>query len=733
MTQSDDQLMQELLQTFFEEAAEHLQTMNQDLLQLERQPDADRKSALIQEVFRSAHSLKGASRAVGLKPIETLAHAMEDILKLARDGEKSLDATICDALYNTLDGIQGVLNNQAVDVTTLVNNLNLLLDQPHAQLVPDQNTPVDAGSDEDIDTSNGNASARFNENDESIRVIVSKLDALMAQTGELASTRINAEQRISELQTIRHNTRRIPRLWHDVRSKLGRLPDDNDNVRDLVEVLDVYQSEIEELLSEISLFDTHLNRDALRLGMVADRLQNEMRRVRMVPFKNLTPFLNRTVRDAAHVSGNQASIVIEGGHVELDKKVLELLKDPLLHLVRNAVGHGIESPSEREQSDKSPEGLITITVNQRGSEAHVTVSDNGRGFQLDALKQLDSARQSGTQSDDDLIALAFMPGITTANNVNALSGRGIGLDVVRQQVENLQGRISVDNRPGHGVSIHMIVPVSLAMTRVLLVSVGSNRFALPLAAVEKIVSPEKTFSVEGQVMLSVDDKPLPLVTLSHLLYDRPIESDEPLVIVLGSAEQRVAIMVDDVLTEQELAVKAFNQPIKRARNLAGAALLGNGEPIVVLNVADLVKSSKDVRDTHFIKQNTEKMGDETASQQQILVVDDSITTRTLEKNILKAAGYWVETATDGVEALHALKKHDIQLVVADVEMPNMDGITLTQSLRDNEQYENLPIILVTSLESTADRERGMMAGANAYIVKRGFNQGELLSTIRQFL
>jgi two-component system chemotaxis sensor kinase CheA len=473
--------------------------------------------------------------------------------------------------------------------------------------------------------------------------------------------------------------------------------------------------------------------DTVRLGMTTTSLQDSVRQVRMVPFQSLALGLERAVRDAAHTQAKQVAFHIDGGDTELDKKVLETLKDPLMHLLRNAVDHGIESPEKRQAAGKSVEGQVTLSIQQRGSEVRITVRDDGRGFDLDGLRQASGASDENG-SFDDPINLAFLPGVTTAQEVTALSGRGVGLDVVRKQLETIHGRISVDNTPGQGVSIELIVPTSMAITRGLMVRVGDEHYALPLLSIEKIVEPTEVFLVGGKSMLTIDDTPLPLVHLGSVL-ERSAPDDEPvanpLAIIMGIAEQRLALLVDDVLTEQELAVKPLGNPLKQVRNVTGAALQGNGQPIIVLNPADLVKSLH--RATTLVTPVIAQNGQQTELRVRILVVDDSITTRTLEKNILEAAGFDVTTATDGIEALRRLDETPIDLVVSDIQMPNMDGFALTRHLRESGTYQELPIILVTSLESREDREQGMRAGADAYIVKRGFDQAELLTTIQQHL
>lgn len=571
-------------------------------------------------------------------------------------------------------------------------------------------------------------------NEETIRVAITKLDNLMAQVGELLVSKMNAEDRTVEMRAIRYQFAGWPKIWREIKTLLPNIS--GDSSKRLADILNRYQEQFQETAQEISRFDQRLRQDTARLGVIASQLQDNVRHVRMVPFDTLVPVLQRAMRDAAHSEGKQVNFNVVGGEVELDKKVLESLKDPLLHMLRNAVSHGIELPQKRVSLGKPAEGKVTLSLQQRGGEVRISVKDDGQGFDLVKLRQAGTEKANYTLDDrasqDEIIGLAFMPGLTTAENVTAISGRGIGLDVVRQHIEALQGRIQVESVTGKGATIHMLVPITLTMTRGLLVQINDERYVLPLLAVEKIVEPSASFMLEGRTMLTVDGVPLPLVALANLL-ERPDSSQDGrsgLAVIMVVAEQRLALLVDDVLTEQELAVKPLGKPLHRVRNVAGAAVMGDGKPVVILNAADLVKSAKGVRKITVV-QDQQSVQEKTSAH--ILVVDDSITTRTLEKNILETAGYEVTTATDGREALRRIKEQHIDLVVSDVQMPNMDGIALTRSIRDDVEYKDMPLILVTSLESREDRERGLVAGANAYIVKRGFDQAELLKTVEQLV
>jgi len=720
MVSKDQDLMRELLNAFQAEAPEHVQALNQALLQLERRQEGKQHTAFLQEAFRAAHSLKGAARAVGFASIEKLAHSIEEVLRQARDNGLHLDPATCDILYRAFDMTQKLLDGENVEIEPVI-----------AQLIS-INGQSSAAPTEPVETEMPAPTVSI-EGEETIRVAVSKLDVLMAQTGELLTARISAEQRLSETRAVRKQLNQFTRLWREVKTLATRSVQDDS--QHMLDTFQYFEEQLHQVSRAVNHLDTDINRDSLRLGVVSGRLQSEMRRVRMVPFQTFEPFFLRVVRDAARQEDKQVELTIIGGEVELDKKVLEALKDPFLHVLRNAVSHGIESANERVASQKPPVGNIQITVVQRGNEAHISVGDDGKGFNLERLRQAAEAQQVSVPdgaSSSELIDLAFLPGVSSSPALTTLSGRGVGLDVVRRQIDNLQGSVVVENLPGQGAAFHMIVPVSLAMTRVLLVGVGNHCYALPLASIERIVRPKATFNIEGKAMLSLDHESLPLVPLASILDLAFQPSSNALAVIIGVAEQRIALLVDDVLTEQELAVKPLSKPLLRIRHVAGAAMMGSGDPVVVLNAPDLVKSARGVSVQTVLNPSAPQAKGQ-HEMTHILVVDDSITTRTLEKNILVAAGYEVHTAIDGIQALQQLKNHPISLVVADVEMPNMDGISLTRYLRDSKEYQELPLILVTSLENPEDRERGMVAGANAYIVKRGFNQAELLSRIQQLL
>lgn len=452
MPDSMDDLQRQLLKTFQVEAQEHLQKLNETLLQLERQSDEAARHILLQEVFRTAHSLKGAARAVSLTDIENLAHIMESVLQQARDAKLELKPDMCDALYDALDAIQQILSGESVDTDPISARLTSMatgLPVPPAPVAPKEVLPTGPSLVPGEDT---------------IRVAVSKLDDLMAQAGELIMAEISVGQHLADVRALRDKMVRWPKLWREVKTLLPHL--EGDAGQRLADLLSRHHEYMQTLAHDVNALEQTVSRDALNLSMSMTRLQDEVRRVRLVPIQTLVPGLQRAVRDAAHSEGKLVAFVLGGGEVELDKKVLETLKDPLLHLLRNAVIHGIEMPGVRTAAGKPAEGQVSLTIRQQGSEVHIAVHDDGRGFDVEALRRASAESggpvfESDANPNDIIVALAFQPGMTTMKHVTELAGRGVGLDVVRQGIVNLRGRIKIENAPGEGATIQLVVPISL--------------------------------------------------------------------------------------------------------------------------------------------------------------------------------------------------------------------------------------------------------------------------------
>ncbi len=745
---------QELLALYAVEAAEHLGTLNETLLRLETlqgEAKAAERHRQIETLGRAAHSLKGASRAVGMGAVEKIAHRVESIFDAVRADKLELSPGVADALYDALDAIQGLLDgSDGVDVDAVLAMLNEAL-TPDASKAVSLSTPSEVQPERPSAPAQGALTimeppaaspAPIRAAEESIRVAVAKLDALMADASDLLIARSSIEQRLLDVSALRKTHQKWQKEWRKVRTLYIRIARQGaaPQWEGLLEFLNLTQRYMRVSGQQLLALDRALSADSLRLNLIADSLQDSIRRVRLVPFETQIGLFQRAVRDVAREENKEVRLQITGASIELDKRVLEAIKDPIMHLLRNAVDHGIEPPAERARAGKMREGMIILAVSQRGGNVMILIADDGQGIDVAAVRQAARRILSDTEidslSDAEAVSLVMLPGLSTTRQVTTISGRGIGLDVVRQNVEALQGRIDIESVRGAGTTFRLVLPVSLSTLHCMLARIGDETYAIPTAAIEQIVNvdslgPDAQFSAGGRAMITIQDRAVGLASLAEVL-DRPGGDERRYAMVLATGDRRMAFLVDDVITEQEMVVKNLNPELSHVRHVAGATLLGSGEVVIILNVSDLLKTAQaqiSIRPATPIRPALQPF----VAPKPILIVDDSITTRTLEKNILEAAGYEIITATNGLEALDVLERTVCALMVADVEMPFMNGFELTAKVRQNERFNQLPVILVTSLDSEEHKAQGFQAGADAYIVKGNFDQGELLQTVRQLI
>lgn len=740
----------DLLAIFKDEVSEYLTLMNNVLLRIETS-SAD--SELLRELNRVAHSMKGAARAVGIKPVEAVAHTMEAVFDAALNGRIELSPDACDLIYDGLDMIELVMGGEvpaAGILETLLASLEVLAPTREAATpIPIRDSapvelpavPINQSA---VDRDTTTQTLRLAE--DSVRVTVRKLDQLMAEVSELLVARLQNEERLHEIEQMRRLHTRWRREWQGVRGayiRLARRIQDEDSAFSvdlavLFKFLESNQRYLADSHHQLGQLGQILGQDNLRLAMLSDQLQDDITRMRMVSFETLLGTFQRTVRDLARDTGKQVHFDVVGASVEFDKAVLDGLKDPIIHLLRNAVDHGIEPPDDRERRGKSPVGVVTLMIEQRGSEVIVQVADDGAGINVRAVLEtavvagLLSEHDAEMLNEEDTRDLIFHPGLTTSAQITTISGRGIGMDAVRSQVERMRGGVSVSSQPGRGTRTSLIVPVSLTRIHCVLLWVGREHYAISSTVVARMMTVKRAdvFTAENREMILVDQRPVLLVSLAGLLGVASERSTADLqVIVLLVADRQVAFEVDDLESERELVLKPLGKEIIGAEFVSGAALLGTGAVVIVLDANDLVRRATGSVMARVQNQLPAAVN-VTEDKMRVLIVDDSITTRTLEKNILETAGFEVQVAIDGVQASRILKEFDFDVVVSDVEMPNMNGLELTQWIKHNPQTQHLPVILLTSLARPEQREAGLKAGADAYLVKSQFEQGELIQLIR---
>ena len=651
--------------------------------------------------------------------------------------------------------------------STLQSEQQLLL---QSQNLPSASVPATVSASQPTVSSSSSSSYRI----ETIRVATQNLDDLMTQSGELTVTKTRILRRIDDVE-------KLATLWEDWSreafiNRLGfhqiETEKNGDRQNAIAIQLQNYYQRTEERLERLGTIVNRLkNRvyeDTARLELIAEELESGIRTLRLLPLSTIFNLFPRAVRDLAKREGKEVELVIEGAETKADKRILEEMKDPLIHMIRNAIDHGIETPAERQKLGKVPAATLRIKGYQTASNIIIEVADDGRGLNLDRIKKTAVKRSICTPEELDAMtesqiqSLIFAAGFSTRTFVTEVSGRGVGLDVVRTNVEALKGSIQVESVPGQGCTFRLQLSTSLATANVLIVAVAGIAYALPIEFVEtaKLVAYEDIFAIEGKSTILSDGQPLSVAYLADLLdlnnrewlpknrewrqeswreVNRKVEgefltSNTPKMscIILKVGEERLGLFIDALIDEQDVVIKPQSRLLKRVRNVSGATILGTGEVCMVLNPHDLIKSVRKQVSSGGV--GSARSPIETVSRKQvILLAEDSIATRTQEKRILEGAGYEVVTAVDGLDAFNKLKTRYFDALISDVQMPNLDGLGLTTKIRQQKEYSELPIILVTSLASDEDRKRGADAGANAYIPKGTFNQDVLIETLKRLV
>lgn len=501
-------------------------------------------------------------------------------------------------------------------------------------------------------------------------------------------------------------------------------PQKIDHLLDLVGETVLHRRRLEHVLGAQRIAGDELVSDELDLGeRLFDELKDAAIKMRTLPLRTITGPLPRAVRDIAAAEGKDVELVVTGADTELDRVILESLSEPLVHLLRNAVGHGIESPAQRKRAGKPARATVELRAEQRGGSVEIVVADDGGGVPPEVLAE---AKTAGSLAD--VLARA---GFSTATEVTDLSGRGVGFDAVKRHVESFGGTVEARSEPGQGTEIILVLPLALALIEVLLVERGKQAFGIPLASVEGAIAVDDTLTLEGKPALELRGRSVPLSDLADLVgaLSPPLPGRAPAIVVTAGG-RRIAAACDRLLGEDEVVVKPLGVLLPSAHGYLGAAILGDGRVALLLDPASLSRPGSS-------RGRNRSEADVAAAERlapKVLVVEDSYTVRELQRSILEAAGYRVETARDGKEGLERVQgDNDIELVITDLEMPELDGLELTRAIRSSGERSSLPVVIVTSRGDDEDRARGIDAGANAYMIKRAFDQQTLLDTVERLV
>ena len=672
---------------FAQEAEVRLVALGRLLLELEQ---SGTDEALIGSLFRELHTIKGSSAVAGLSDVSALAHELEDLVQDLRAGRTEATPELIDTLLTGADGLTDLIN-----VAT--------------------SEPSDGGADGGaVGTPPVPARA------------ATPADAIPAPRTE-APVAPSEPRAVSLLPRARPAS---PDGAGVVMVPLERL----DELTRLVSESASAHLRVGRMLSDRFGTDPASIAEFNALSRSLNDLQDRAMRTQMVAVSTITDALQRTVRDLARAQGKDVRWDARGTDTELDRGVLHRLSDSLLHLVRNAVDHGIETPEERVAAGKPPQATVRLHAMQLGSEVIIAVTDDGRGVDLGGVRREASRQGIGTEgmSDDDVAALTLRSGLSTTSFVTDVSGRGVGLDVVRANVEAARGRVEVRSEPGAGAEFRLIVPITLAVLRCLLVEAGGRAYALPFHRVVRSQADQASSkaSAEGRPVVWVDQQAVPLSVLSETLGGAPADASDGPVVVLADSMRRHAFKIDRLLGQRDVVLKGLSRALPGVPAVAGASVEPDGSVLLVLDPPGLIQRA---RHSHPAGVVVTARGDTPAPKVRILVVDDALTVRELQRAILERANFSVRVATDGVRALALLADEPSDLVLTDIEMPNMDGFALTEAIRLDPGLANIPVLILSSRSSDADRQRGLDAGADGYIVKSGFDEGSLLTAVNSLL
>ena len=777
MSTRDEEFEKKLRGTFRVEADEHIRAMSSRLVELEKSSTDEERARLVETIFREAHSLKGAARAVNASEVESVCQSLESVFSALKQKGLSFSASLFDVLHSCVDTIGTIVLSgegdpaatQTLQASELIQTLEKILkgvlptaSKPGPKETRKPPAPTSKATAEPRKKTDAAVSSATADSSTAgvVRVSTAKLNSLLVQTEELRAPKMALGQHLAELRELGGNLATWTQERTAVCSELRTLRDTLDRQGKNQKGADGEETR-QKAISQITRLSGLLERNSnivdtlncnfgglLRLAeqdhrilaaMMASLLE-DARKLSLVPFSSLLEGFPKLVRDLCRGGSKDAELVIAGGGIETDRRILEEIKDPLIHLLRNCIDHGIETPVERERKGKAPKGKITISITPKdGDKVEVLLSDDGSGIDVAKIRSVvattggGSKEQTESLSDEDVLPFIFQSGVSASPIITNLSGRGLGLAIAREKVEKLGGTLTVETRPTVGTTFRLLVPLTLATFRGVLVRSGELLFIIPTTYVERVtrVNRGDIKTVENRETIRYGGETLSLARFRNILELSGGAGDpgEQLhVLILRAAGERIAFQVDEILSEQEVLAKPFGQQLSRVRNLAGATVLGTGKTVPIVNVHDLIKSAV-------------KSGGAAASatplpqrvRKSILIAEDSITARTLLKNIVESAGYEVKTAVDGLDAYTTLKAGDFHLVVSDVEMPRMTGFDLTAKIRADKKLSETPVVLVTALESREDRERGIDVGANAYIVKSSFDHGDLLQIIQRLI
>ncbi len=755
---------EEILQDFLVESFELIEQLDQDLVELESRPD---DLDLLNRIFRVAHTIKGASSFLNFDVLTHLTHHMENLLNMARHGDLVIDADVMDVILESIDLMKALLvrirdsgKDGGIEIIACVERLDAVANGTAlGETVPPPEPVVEAAIAEEEPDCSGMSEAEVEAEIERLIAVRQAEDAAKrahkstepespkaepvpapapapvaaAPAAAPAAPRPAPAPRKIEPkedgearggaaveQTIRVDVKRLDHLMNLIGELVlgkNRLIKINDDVEERYEG-EAFLEELNQVVSIVSLVTTDL--------------QIAVMKTRMLPIGKVFNKFPRMIRDLSRELNKKIELEIAGEETELDKSIVEEIGDPLVHIIRNSCDHGVETPEVRLASGKEESGTIHLKAYHEGNHIVIQIIDDGKGLDAEMLKMksiekgIITEKEADTMTEKEAFGLIFRPGFSTAAQVTSVSGRGVGMDVVKTNIEKLNGMIDIDSEVGKGTSMKLKIPLTLAIIQALLVGVQEEYYAIPLASVLETVriSKDEIYTVESRSVMRLRDEVLSLVHIGDIFEVERVfdNSEHAYVVVLGLAESKIGLIVDSLVGQEEIVIKSLGEYLKGIEGIAGATIRGDGGVTLIVDVAALMQMAKSVKST-VGQESAESKGrsgvKNKPSDYCVMIVDDSKTDRTIMRKSLEPMGITLVEATDGVEALNILKQGDYAFdgMLVDIEMPRMDGYSLAAEIKKYNKYKNLPLIAVTSRTGKADRMRGVESGMVEYITK----------------
>jgi two-component system sensor histidine kinase and response regulator WspE len=730
-----------MFELFKVEAETNCAALNEGLLAVESSPD---DLARIEPIMRAAHSVKGAARIIGLDLVVRLAHAMEDRLVAAQKGEERLTPERIDQLLSGVDLLQQVsaLDESEIDAWTerstgAVDALVAKLEAPVADTKPEPAPPPDDDAspapprDERppaVPAPSAPAETAF------VRVGADRLDRLMQLAGESVVEARRMQSFRSSMERIRDGQRRLD----DVLQQADVRRDDNGDL--LAEIREAVQT----ARDRIRAHDEELESALRRSELLSSSLYDEVLGSRMRPFSDGTAGFPRMVRDLARDLGKKVRFEIRGDAVPVDRDVLARLEAPVNHMLRNCVDHGIETPEARRAAGKPETGHVVLEARHHAGMLTVELRDDGGGIDADAVRRravergLVAPSLAEALGHDEVLEFLFLPGFSTASAVTEVSGRGVGLDVVQSMVHEISGAVRVASEPGASTTFTLRLPITLSVVRAAIVEIAGEPYAFALTQLARILqlASADVTPVEGRQQFTLDGRSVGLAPAAEILdLGQPEPASASIrVLVLGEGDRQCGVVVDRFMGEQDLVVRTLDARLGKVPHISSAAVLANGDPVLIVDGEDLLQSMQQlVQEGRLRRMAAPDAGEAEADRDRILVVDDSITVREVERQLLMRHGYAVDVAVDGQDGWNALQSGRYDLLVTDVDMPRMNGFELIRRVRQDPRLTRLPIIIVSYKDRKEDRVKGMELGANAYLTKHSFHDDSFLTMVSDLI